>query len=359
MAVTVLLTRATTQDISVVVSPLAEFSASLHVLTERSHHQPLASWADGIRAAAPRWFAPSLERYAPLWSAYRARFFYPTAATPEKSLDQELASVENMTMDQFAELAAFVCCGEHSGVNVARVLADTEQETELLRKARARSPERLELAQDLVADPDRFRADLLTFLHAARSVYFDSLWNSIHPTLVRERESLRSRLRAEGPASLAELSPMASVHTSPMRIVIDKTPYAVVDPARTGLLVIPSVYGWPHLLLKNEPGFPPALHWSVGTAIRASLTMTRERLVALSDPQRLTLCRMVAREPMTTSSLALRSGMSAPQVSRHLRRLRDLGLVTSMRDGHYVYYSLDAQTVQGIGSDLMMGFLSS
>nr|WP_246594174.1 ArsR family transcriptional regulator [Streptomyces auratus] len=35
----------------------------------------------------------------------------------------------------------------------------------------------------------------------------------------------------------------------------------------------------------------------------------------------------MAREPLTPSDLAARSGMTLPQVSRHLARLRQAGLV--------------------------------
>jgi DNA-binding transcriptional ArsR family regulator len=63
------------------------------------------------------------------------------------------------------------------------------------------------------------------------------------------------------------------------------------------------------------------------------------------------LCRLIARQAMTTADLADRLGMTRPQVSRHLRLLRDLGLVRVERDGRQVHYRLDLDAVARIGSD--------
>ncbi|MFD3920914.1 ArsR family transcriptional regulator [Streptomyces sp. NPDC058595] len=68
---------------------------------------------------------------------------------------------------------------------------------------------------------------------------------------------------------------------------------------------------------------------------------------------------------MTTADLAHRLSMTRPQVSRHLRALRDLGLVRTERNGRYgldlgaverngryVRYGLDLGAVERIGRDV-------
>ncbi|MDT3438759.1 MULTISPECIES: helix-turn-helix transcriptional regulator [unclassified Pseudofrankia] len=44
--------------------------------------------------------------------------------------------------------------------------------------------------------------------------------------------------------------------------------------------------------------------------------------------------------------------MTRPQVSRHLRVLRDLGLARVERSGRYAHYRLDLAVVGRIGHDL-------
>ncbi|MFI0445442.1 ArsR/SmtB family transcription factor [Actinomadura sp. 6N118] len=82
------------------------------------------------------------------------------------------------------------------------------------------------------------------------------------------------------------------------------------------------------------------------------VTLARSRLLALTDPSRTRLCRLIARQAMTTADLAERLSMTRPQVSRHLRVLRELGLVRVERNGRYVHYGLDLAAVERIGRDV-------
>jgi DNA-binding transcriptional ArsR family regulator len=127
--------------------------------------------------------------------------------------------------------------------------------------------------------------------------------------------------------------------------------HAVISPARTPVLLIPTRYGAPHLLVKNEPGLTPVVHFPVQTW-DVGVTLAHGRLLALTDPRRVRLCRLIARQAMTTADLADRLSMTRPQVSRHLRVLRDLGLVRVERNGRNVHYQLDLAAVERIGHDV-------
>jgi DNA-binding transcriptional ArsR family regulator len=103
--------------------------------------------------------------------------------------------------------------------------------------------------------------------------------------------------------------------------------------------------------VKNEPGLPPVVHFPV-QALDVGITLARSRLLALTDPRRVRLCRFIARQAMSTADLADRLSMTRPQVSRHLRVLRDLGLVQVERNGRHVHYRLDLAAVERIGPDV-------
>jgi DNA-binding transcriptional ArsR family regulator len=51
---------------------------------------------------------------------------------------------------------------------------------------------------------------------------------------------------------------------------------------------------------------------------------------------------------MCVCDLAAFTGLSASAVSHQLRRLKDLALVKSRRDGQIIYYSLDDEHVTGL-----------
>lgn len=62
---------------------------------------------------------------------------------------------------------------------------------------------------------------------------------------------------------------------------------------------------------------------------------------ALGDPTRLRMMMALARGEMCVCDLAAFLELTESAVSHHLRRLKDLSLVKSRRDGQILYYSLD------------------
>jgi DNA-binding transcriptional ArsR family regulator len=67
---------------------------------------------------------------------------------------------------------------------------------------------------------------------------------------------------------------------------------------------------------------------------------------ALGDPTRLKMLMAMAGGEMCVCDLAAYLEISDSAVSHQLRRLRDLALVKSRRDGQVLYYSLDDDHVE-------------
>ena len=63
-------------------------------------------------------------------------------------------------------------------------------------------------------------------------------------------------------------------------------------------------------------------------------------LQAAADPNRLRILKCLQVRPCCVCELVQATGMPQPRVSRHLRILRDAGLVTDARDAQWVEYSL-------------------
>ena len=61
---------------------------------------------------------------------------------------------------------------------------------------------------------------------------------------------------------------------------------------------------------------------------------------ALSDPNRILILCLLSDEPRNVSFLAEELELAQPTVSRHLKILRDRGLVYSKREGQFVVYEL-------------------
>ena len=65
----------------------------------------------------------------------------------------------------------------------------------------------------------------------------------------------------------------------------------------------------------------------------------------LGDPSRLKILMALRRDEMCVCDLAALTGISESAVSHQLRRLKDLSLVRSRREGQLVYYALDDKHV--------------
>ena len=61
---------------------------------------------------------------------------------------------------------------------------------------------------------------------------------------------------------------------------------------------------------------------------------------ALADPSRILLLYLLSEQPYTVNELSSRLGASQPTTSRHLKILRERGLVRDDRQGQTVVYSL-------------------
>jgi SAM-dependent methyltransferase len=72
----------------------------------------------------------------------------------------------------------------------------------------------------------------------------------------------------------------------------------------------------------------------------------------LGDEARLRLLRVLARERLNVTELTGVLGLAQSGVSRHLRLLKEAGLVTEERDGGFSYYRLAEQVEDGAGGGL-------
>ena len=68
----------------------------------------------------------------------------------------------------------------------------------------------------------------------------------------------------------------------------------------------------------------------------------------LGDPNRLKMVMALRNVEMCVCDLAAFTGLSESGVSHQLRRLKDLALVKSRRDGQIIYYALDDEHVSAL-----------
>ncbi|MDG9707674.1 ArsR/SmtB family transcription factor [Streptomyces sp. DH10] len=345
-------------DLAAGPSALSELMASLHVLAEPEHHPEAAGWAARAAAAGPG-LRDELSVFAPLWARFRCRLFFPRALPLAASLDEELAAVAALPAEDFLELVAPGVLGTtaQSVPPVRELRAGTAAAEDYARRCLRRSYARGELARQLVAAPLELRDRLLAVLRAADTAFFAEDWRTLRAPLEDHAREIRRRLMVRSPADvLTELLPTAARVGPGERVRLDKLQTDEVKVAPRPLVLVPSARVWPHLTVKHEYPSCVVVQYAVrGTTPAEQLTLRdlHHRLMALTSPARMELCRHLLGEPITTSELAARLGSSEPQVSRALRTLRDAGLVRSTRDGKLVRHRLATDVIQRLGHDVL------
>ena len=76
----------------------------------------------------------------------------------------------------------------------------------------------------------------------------------------------------------------------------------------------------------------------VASPERTDLAMKSKLFRGFGDPSRLAIIESLRDRPRYVSEIALRTGLSQPNVSMHLACLEDCGLVTRERRGQFVEY---------------------
>jgi ArsR family transcriptional regulator len=78
----------------------------------------------------------------------------------------------------------------------------------------------------------------------------------------------------------------------------------------------------------------------------------------VADPKRVLMLYALEKGPLCVGELAAEVGLAQPAVSRHLRVLRERGLVRTERRGPAIYYSLgDHRLIEAL--NLLRGVLAS
>lgn len=69
---------------------------------------------------------------------------------------------------------------------------------------------------------------------------------------------------------------------------------------------------------------------------------------ALNDKTRREILELLKKKDLTAGEIADQFSISKPSISHHLDLLKQAGLVQSVKDGQYIYYSLNTTVMDEI-----------
>lgn len=347
------------EDVAIAPSELAELMALLHVIAEPEHHRDRRREVSSLHAAIPNPLLNQLRLYAPLWARFRLRAFLPLSGRVRgsSSFDAEIAEVMQLSTPAFLAMASETIAGGRLPVERSPQV----DEVAYLEHCRGKGEAREDLARRLLRDPVAFREELVGIAAQCHRRFFAKMWSGIEPVLQRHADGHRQSIQTGRVAEhLASVAPKTHLFGQRGQVVFDKLQSAVVTGAGREFVLVPSLWSAPHVLVKYDESYDstsvpivvqyPALPLRVGAP---TLRMVQERLGVLADESRQQICRHLVNEWCTTTELARRTGMTAPQVSRHLRRLKDVELLVSTRDGKLIAHRLRSDLIYQLGHEFL------
>jgi DNA-binding transcriptional ArsR family regulator len=291
-------------------SQLQELLGALRSLNDPAAHALHLPW---IARAGPAVedldLAPLLDL---LGDPYTPDFLSPAPRTPLGTLDEELELLQ------------------------AVAPAVIRRELDWLFEDRPRPP----IARDLVDDPAAALRRLAGLLRELWERLLAADWPHLRALLEGDVLYRARRLTENGIAGLLDdIHPLVRVSGGVIRVA--KEHDEVADLAGRGLLLVPSAFAWPEVLVTYDEPHQPAivypprgigLLWAAcepaeAPALAGVIGRSRARILADLDA------------PRSTSELARRLAASAGGVSTHLGALRSAGLVAAHRHGRVVLYA--------------------
>ena len=340
-------------------SPLLEAVLSLHVLAEPKHHALQHEWVRAMRA-----LPASLRReIASLSFVYRWTIpdcVLPAANTGYEAFEEELARLRRLRIDVVAFDLLRPLYDHGGGARPARkrLLASRDVRALALKRAGALGPAQQRAAALLFDDPGRLVNRFTALLEAYWEEAFAAEWAGLEPLLAAGVNASGGQIARDGMHSfLLSLVPQLRVDSGGRSFGLDVPHEHRVQLRRDNpLLLVPSVFVWPHVRVNCDPPWPLAVIYRAPHLVenlgRATPPQLVQLLKALADPTRLRILELLAKQPRSTQELAPLVGLTDAGASKQLRTLAAAGLLTTRREGYYVVYSLQPEKLATLSADL-------
>ncbi|MFH8768358.1 DUF5937 family protein [Streptomyces sp. NPDC017958] len=301
MAVEIRFTAASVAKVRFALSPLGETVLALRILLGTGGHAVHEPWVRGARPLLAG------ERELPLLRALIAgplpSFLFPV---PQERLPSMAAELE--------------------------VLRATEEV--FFRREYAAV---LGIPQEAAPEPEAVLPRLAAALHRCHELVVAPHWARMRAVLEADIGRRALTLVDGGVQALfAELHRDIAWDGGQLVVHGRRTPHSVwtVDTGGHGLVLLPSVFNWPHVGVDKSPLTAASIRYpAVGVGLLwEPPPPTLAGLVPVLGRTRTALLTALA-EPVTTATLAERLGITPSAVSQHLGALRGAGLVTTQRRG--------------------------
>jgi DNA-binding transcriptional ArsR family regulator len=284
----------------------------------------------------------------------------PTATSGYDEFDVELQRLRRIRIDVIAFDFLRPIYDHGGGVRPARrrILSSPDVRTRALRSAATLGPASRRAAALIFDNPHKLVERFTSLLEAYWEHAFAAEWSRIERQLADSVELAGHQIANDGMgAFLVTLAPQLRVDGGARSFGLDVPhDHHVPISAKNPLLLVPSVYVWPHVRVNCDPPWPLAVVYRAPHLVKGLQRSTPPELVrllkALGDPTRLRILELLAKQPRSTQELAPLAGLTDAGTSKQLRVLASVGLLSAKREGYYVVYSVEAEKLATLSDEL-------
>lgn len=341
-------------------SPLFEAALSLRVVVQPKRAPLHLPWVRRCRELAPDLQAEVRTLFRPFQGTFVPGIFEAGLADDSQSFEGDLAALAALP----DELVAYELSFAYGGIECTlldegdpTVVHDPAYRDRVLRGAG--DDELRGLAELAFSDPAALRDRYARLLERYWEAAFEAEWHRIVPRIEADATAGARALVTGGLGELvAELLPEGRWDADERTIVVPKEWDGSCDVAdRGGMLFVPTVYGWPCVLIDMTSPWPVSVIFPLRDLRAPEVPHATDHEVvtgfsALGDETRLQIARLVAEDPRSTKELAQLLSLSDSAISRHLKILEAAGIVTGRRDGYFVLYRLVPERLDVLGRAL-------
>lgn len=342
-------------------SPLLEAVLSLPVITHPKRTPMHLPWARRCRDLPPD-LLDEIQLLAGAPDGFVPGIFEVGLACDRPAFDDELARFVALDDEVFTYELSLVLggigCGGLDSL-APDVVHDPAYRRDVVAVAGTSDRRRADLAAATFDDPQTVKERIATMLERYWREAFHDEWQRVLPRIEAEvTHGARALVMRGVPGLVDELLPEGRWDERSQSIVVAKRHDGRCDvAARGGMLLVPSVYAWPRVLIELATPWPVAITFPLRDLRTPQVPLASDHEVAtglraLGDETRLQIARMVAEQPRSTRELAELLQLSDSAVSRHLKILDAAGVVAGERDGYFVLYQLRPERISRLGGAL-------
>jgi DNA-binding transcriptional ArsR family regulator len=334
--------------ISFRTSTIYEMFLSLRALQKPGHrHQ---DWAEQVRRRLPQDILEDLEFIHSRFEHGVLLMELAVDCPDHDDVEGFLHHVEQMSMPQFL----FYAVGRLAPVEeMAKLEPTMESLLSIVAQAfpqESKYAERLRSARylELLADPEAYRARMLRLWRRYWEVHFkeeSERYRQIWEDSIREKSSALSR--QDGLEFIQRLTNKPGL------------PEQIPDGYATQeIILVPSYFGPHHLMFFGYGSITLIYDCQITEQRREELDKLEEEIIAtakaLDDKTRLELLKWIVRDPqMYGRKLAEICHISQPSVSRHLRILKEAGIIEERPIDNRIAYEVRREKIETLSQQLM------